>query len=64
MFDDEIDIERVLVVSLILSLITLPLPRRFIKCIERKIYVLKDSEETPGVDASKEKMVNATAGAG
>ena len=34
--------ERLVFVSLLLSLITLPLPRRFIKCIERQIYVLKD----------------------
>ena len=48
--------ERIVFVSLLLSLITLPLPRRFLKCIERQIYVLKD-EQYALADLSKEKMV-------
>lgn len=45
--------ERLVFVSLLLSLITLPLPMKVYQCIERQIYVLRDEQETPA-DMSKE----------
>lgn len=43
-FNNSIE-DRLIIVSLILSLVTLPLPRRFIKCLEKQIYVLKDDTD-------------------
>lgn len=44
LFGNEIS-ERMLLVSIILSFITLPLPRGILKCFETRLYVFKDEAD-------------------
>ena len=56
---------RYISVSLVLALVTLPLPRSWFRCLENSIYVLKDERySTNQVNASKEKMITEPGKAG